>query len=64
MEVWLFGVLCWQLPHIPQATTTEQHEAGGALKKHLRRLSYTPHNQPATMTEQHDCGESPQVENQ
>ena len=37
-----------KLPHTPQATTTEQHETEGSLKKHLRRLSCTPYIPQAT----------------
>ena len=37
-----------KLPHIQQATTTEQHETGESLKKAFRRLNYTPHIPQAT----------------
>ena len=44
--MWPFQAITIQrsLPHILQATTTEQHATGESLKKHLRRLSYIPHN--------------------
>ena len=47
-----------RLPHIPQATTTEQHETGGSLKNAFQRLSYIPHMPQAIATEQHETGES------
>ena len=45
-----------KLPHIPQATTTEQHETGESSKKDLRRLSCTPYIPHATAhpTSYHD----------
>ena len=44
------------LPHIPQATTTEQHETRDSLKNSFRRLNYIPHMPQATAhsTSYHD----------